>query len=177
VPFGSLTGFPGENNPTGSSHQGLTVADLFTFYEAPLRAYSLSLTGDYDWADDLVQETFIKAMNNLALLSSLNPYQRRTWLYKVIKNRFIDDQRALTRHQNLLAQLTEDTQDAYTVTAELAQSFLTRHVPEHYRQLLEKRYVLGMTSQEIAKELRIPEATARSRLNYAINWLRTHKTD
>jgi len=45
-------------------------------------------------------------------------------------------------------------------------------VPEKYRDLVRKRYVLGMTSQEIASELGIPAATVRSRLHLALKKLR-----
>jgi DNA-directed RNA polymerase specialized sigma24 family protein len=54
---------------------------------------------------------------------------------------------------------------------------LSDRIPEHYRSLLEKRYILGMSSPEIAKELHIPDATLRSRLRFAVNWLRTHQDE
>ncbi len=43
------------------------------------------------------------------------------------------------------------------------------------RQLIEKRYRLGMNSREIAAELGIPAATVRSRLHLAVKKLRAKK--
>jgi RNA polymerase sigma factor (sigma-70 family) len=45
-------------------------------------------------------------------------------------------------------------------------------VPERFRDVLERRYRLGMNSSEIGMELGIPGATVRSHLHQAIRWLR-----
>ena len=50
-------------------------------------------------------------------------------------------------------------------------------IPDRYRDLIEKRYVLGMNSTEIGHELGVPPATIRSRLRLAINWLREHQSE
>ena len=49
-------------------------------------------------------------------------------------------------------------------------------VPEQYREIVEKRYVLGMTSREIGQELGLPAATIRSRLHLAMKALRRKKS-
>ncbi len=183
MPAGRMDGMINETSSPDKGQQGqtfqqdLTVTELFATYEPALRTYTLGLVQDYDLADDLVQEAFIKAMGNLNLLTSLNPYQRRSWLYKVVKNQFLDDRRSRIRRQALLAQMAVDTQADFALTAIVAQVRLSEHIPEHYRSLLEKRYILGMSSLEIAQELHIPDATVRSRLRFAVNWLRTHQDE
>ena len=166
---------------SGSGHapspEGLTVTELFTTYEPALRAYTRGLAQDDDLADDLVQDAFIKAMSNLHVLAPLNPYQRKAWLFKVVKNAFIDDQRTQVRRQALLAQMAVDTEADYGLAAVVAQARLSERIPEHYRSLLEKRYLLGMTSQEIAREIGIPDGTVRSRLRFAVSWLRSHQDE
>ncbi len=166
----------GSSDPLPSS-EDLTVTALFTTYEPALRAYTRSLAQDDDLADDLVQDAFIKAMGNLHVLRLLNPYQRRAWLYKVVKNAFIDEQRRRTRRQALLAQMALDSEADYTLAAVVAQVRLSGRIPEHYRSLLEKRYLQGMTSLEIAQEMAIPDATVRSRLRFAVKWLRSHQDE
>jgi RNA polymerase sigma-70 factor (ECF subfamily) len=47
-------------------------------------------------------------------------------------------------------------------------------VPERYRDVLYRRYLLGQTSEEISSAYGIPAATVRSRLYLARKWLRTH---
>jgi RNA polymerase sigma-70 factor (ECF subfamily) len=155
----------------------LTIDKLYEEYDHRLHRYAMGLTRDLNQANDLVQETFIRAMTHLELLNQLNRYQRRAWLYRVLKNRFIDQQRALRREQALLGQLADliEVESQSLVDARLYGLFDL--VPERYRDLLRKRYVLGMTSQEIGERLGVPAATVRSRLRLAIKWLRTHQSE
>ena len=157
---------------------GLTVADLYQEFENRLRRYAISLTRDSSRADDLVQETFIRAMAHLELLQRLNRYQRQAWLYRVLKNLFLDQQRARQREQMLAEQLVQLalTDDVAGASMMLAYGLFDL-VPERYRELLRQRYVLGMTSEEIGRELGIPAATVRSRLHLAIQWLRAHQSE
>ena len=57
-------------------------------------------------------ETFIRAMANIQLLELLNRHQRRSWLYRTLKNLFIDDLRSLKRRQALFEQLAQDVEDS-----------------------------------------------------------------
>ena len=155
----------------------LTVTDLYEEYRPGLCRYATGLARDEARADDLVQETFIQAMANLGLLCRLNAYQRRAWLYQVLKNRFLDQLRAYRRRQALFEQLAEQAMiDDDSVAGVVLPYGLFELVPARYRDLLRKRYILGMTSEEIGHDLGIPAATVRSRLHLAIEWLRAHQT-
>ncbi|MSS70196.1 MAG: RNA polymerase sigma factor [Candidatus Latescibacteria bacterium] len=155
----------------------MTVADLYEAFEEKLHRFAASLTRDSHAADDLVQETFIRAMAHLELLGQLNDPQRSAYLYRVLKNLFIDQQLTRQREQALVERLTLETPSAsHPTTEEVMSPSLFELIPDRYRELLEKRYVLGMTGEEIARELGIPAATVRSRLHLAIKQLRAHKT-
>jgi RNA polymerase sigma-70 factor (ECF subfamily) len=155
----------------------MTLADLYDEFEGRLRRYAVSLVQDPDRADDLVQETFIRAMAHLLLLEQLNRHQRRAWLYRVLKNVFIDEQRARRREQDLVEQLSQEARLAIVSSPEMTSPELLRLVPERYREVLYQRYVLGMTSTEIGQELGVPAATVRSRLYLARKWLRAHQSE
>lgn len=164
--------------PTDLACDGdLTIAELYEEYDDQLRRYAMGLTRDSDRASDLVQETFIRALTHLELLKQLNRYQRRAWLYRVLKNRFIDQQRARQRERVLLEQLAELVEVESSSFVDVRLYGLFDRVPERYRDLLKKRYVLGMTSKEIGHGLGVPAATVRSRLRLAIKWLRTHQSE
>ncbi len=149
----------------------LTIAELFNRHETELRRYAARLSGDLDRANDLVSETFMRAMTHMKALEPLNLYQRRAWLYRVLKNRFIDEQRSAQREKKLMEQMAWAKRLASP--ADLARE-LINDIPERHRSVLYKHYTLGMTSEEIGQQLGVPAATIRSRLRLAIQWLRSH---
>jgi RNA polymerase sigma-70 factor, ECF subfamily len=104
----------------------------------------------------------------------LNPYQCRAWLYQVLKNRFIDLSRSYRRRQDLLQKLAVMVSTDERSTAYAGEVTLFERLPERYRDLLVKRYVLGYTSDEMAQEYHVPAATVRSRIRLALQWLRAN---
>lgn len=160
-----------------TSRDDLDIAKLFSDYEQRLWRYATGLTGDSDRADDLVQETFIRAMAHINTLNRLNRHQRQAWLYKVLKNLYLDQQRKRQRMQTMFNQLAQiASQDTFPVVDATFYGLFDR-IPARYRSLLEKRYILGMTSTEIGRDLGIPAATVRSRLRLAIQWLRENLSE
>lgn len=152
----------------------ITTAELFEEYETGLRRYAYRLAGDLDEANDLVSETFLRTYMHLALLGQLNPSQRKAWLYRVLKNRFIDEQRTRKREQALAAQLAwADNLASPAIYAPDAYA----QVPAKYRELLQMHYTYEMTSEEIGQKLGVPAATVRSRLRLALQWLRAHPSN
>ena len=149
----------------------ITISDLYEEYESGLNRFALNLTHDSDQASDLVSDTFFRAMAHLVLLGQLNSYQRKAWLYRVLKNRFIDEQRAHAREKVLIEQMAWTT--ALAAPAAFTREIFSQ-VPERYRDLLTMHYKQEMTSEEIGSKLEIPAATVRSRLHLAIQWLKNH---
>jgi len=154
----------------------MTIADLYEAFEGKLHRQAVRLTRDPYRADDLVQETFIRAMGHLQLLAQLNSYERNAWLYRTLRNLFLDEQNARRRQEALIERLArEGPSEDYPPEMGVA-SDLFELVPERYRELLEMRYVLGMNSREIGEEVGVPAATVRSRLHAAIGKLRAIKS-
>ena len=152
----------------------LTIQDLYELFEDKLHRYAVNLARDHDRADDLVQETLIRAMGNLVLLQQLKPYQRQAWMYRVLKNLFIDGERRRQRQEALYEHLAWEAElDTAPASTMLAREMIDL-VPERYRDVLHRRYLLGQTSEEISNAYGIPAPTVRSRLYLARKWLRTH---
>jgi RNA polymerase sigma-70 factor, ECF subfamily len=152
-----------------------SIVELIDEYEMKLQRYALGLTQDEDRAKDLVQETLMQAMTHLHQLQPLNSYQIQAWLYRVLKNRFIDHVRAAKRELTFYQRLADLTEPAATPEgppeAETAVGLALDRLPENFRSVLHRRYILGMTSEEIGLELGIPSATVRSRIHLGIKWL------
>ena len=58
----------------------MIVDEIYEEFEDWLRRFAMGLTHDGDRADDLVQDTMIRALANLHLLDLIGYYQRRSWL-------------------------------------------------------------------------------------------------
>jgi RNA polymerase sigma-70 factor, ECF subfamily len=153
----------------------MAASRIYQEFESRLRRYAIRLARDADSADDLVQETLIRATANLQLLETMNGHRREAWLYRVLKNLFIDERRSSQRRQDMIERLTREAEIAPYTIDQLSSEDLLEAVPEGDRELLEQRYVLGMTSREIGEEIGIPAATVRSRLRQAVRRLRAQK--
>ena len=170
--------YPDMSQPMNQSYNPeFSLDDLYEAFELKLRRYAGSLVHDPHRADDLVQETFIRALAPLPLLARLEKNQRLAWLRQVLKNRFIDTQRAYQREQEMVDQLIREARAAYQDQIPISSQELLDLVSDNERELLFQRYVLGMTSVEIGLRLGIPAATVRSRLYLAKKRLRPHRSD
>jgi RNA polymerase sigma-70 factor (ECF subfamily) len=81
---------------------------LFRTYHVPLVRYLTRRLGDRDWAEEVAQETFLRALRQDALTSE------RSWLFAVATNLVRDEARKTERYRRHLAILAEQERDAAT---------------------------------------------------------------
>jgi RNA polymerase sigma-70 factor (ECF subfamily) len=145
------------------------VEDLYDTYSKKLRNYALSLSRDSDMADELVQETFSRAIQHCELLKILPEYKRRSWLFTVLKNCFID----IYNRKKLEVALDEDIEiEEVDHNLVCDTGIFLSDMPEDLKTIVIQKYWLGLNSSEIAKELSIPPGTVRYKLHLAINKIR-----
>jgi len=150
----------------------LTLTDLYNVHEAALYRYASGLSQDPQYADDLVQDTMVRAMAHLGMLGRLNRPERLAWLKRVLKNRFIDQVRAQKREERMIAEFVREIQLIIKQVPADNSHELLEQLSRADQNLLNQRYVLAKNSTEIGQELGIPAATVRSRLYAAIKRLR-----
>ncbi|HEU5138462.1 MAG TPA: RNA polymerase sigma factor, partial [Bacillales bacterium] len=149
----------------------MLVEDLYEKHSEELARFARSMANHEKEAEDLLQETFLKALTHLHKLSGLPDSAQRAWLFKVLRNLHYDRYRKQRFEVPLKEQdEPEDELDAYT---ELEMKELMQALPSDLREVVYKRYWLGMTSKQIAQPLGIADATIRYRLRTAIHLLRT----
>ena len=158
----------GERSDDGSWN----LSEQFEASQAGLFRYALSLCKKVDRADDLVQETFLRALRHADTLRRLNEFQRDAWLKRVLRNRFFDEERSRRRAADRLGQLLRQAQREQASPLSWTFDDLVEELPPSLRDVIEKRFRLGMTSAEIGSALGIPAATARTRLRQGILRLR-----
>jgi len=83
------------------------IERLFTTYHATLVRYLTRRLGDRDWADEIAQETFVRALRQEHLVNE------RSWLFAVASNLVRDAARKDIRHRRHLALLAAEQQDAH----------------------------------------------------------------
>ena len=129
---------------------------------------------DRQLAEDVVQETLLRAWRDRKILESPTPAVR-AWLFTVARNVVIDQWRSRRVHpETPLAEPPDEGVDDQTdqlLLSWVVAEALTGLSPEHRAVLLEC-YYRGRPVAEAARRLGIPEGTVKSRTHYALRALK-----
>jgi RNA polymerase sigma-70 factor, ECF subfamily len=136
--------------------------------------YVVWLTGDRHLAEDIVQETLLRAWRSPRILAQ-EPESTRSWMFTVARNLVIDEVRsARRRHEIGVAETPErvrdDGTDALFESLLIEEALATLDL-EH-RSVIVHAYYGGCSIAEVARRLGIPEGTVKSRLHYGLRALR-----
>jgi RNA polymerase sigma-70 factor, ECF subfamily len=124
-------------------------------------------------AEDLVQETYLKALRSFASFQLGTNF--RAWMFRILKNTFLSSCSTLERRMTDAMvsredeyELTVGTETPETILMNRSNSQLVQSaiddLPVHYREALLLCDVEEMSYQEIAEILSIPIGTVMSRL-------------
>lgn len=154
--------------------QEARLVALYDAHAGPLWRYVVRLTGDRAGADDVVQETLLRAWRSPRILEQ-EPSTTRAWMFTVARHIVIDEVRsARSRHERTVDELPEratgDDTDAL-FDAMIIQEALASLTAEH-RAVIVKAYYRGLSVAQTAAELGIPDGTVKSRLHYGLRALR-----
>ena len=148
-------------------------------YLDALYGYAMTLTRDTTEAEDLVQETYMRAARAIDRLDS--NANLKGWLFVIMRNAWLNQ----LRHKNAgplfvdldSSESTGDAQDnphvVYLRKLEREQvREAIESLPDAYREIVLLRDIEGFTYQEIATVLNCPAGTVMSRLGRARGRLR-----
>jgi RNA polymerase sigma-70 factor (ECF subfamily) len=138
------------------------------------------LAQDRTEAEDLVQETYAKALKGFSSFQTGTNF--RAWMYRILRNTFLTSRTGLKAS----AMVALDSDDAPELPAgpDTPETILLEHsqhqllqtaieaLPVHFREVLLLCEVEEMSYQEIAETLSIPMGTVMSRLSRARKALR-----
>jgi RNA polymerase sigma-70 factor, ECF subfamily len=143
--------------------------------------YALYLTADREEANDLLQETFLKAYRFFDKFEEGT--NARAWLYRIMRNTFINEYRRVKRipdHVEYDEQISSyqllpgdprlsndlrERMDAEMFEDDIAVAIAS--LPEKFKSVVVLRDVEDLPYEEIAEALNIPVGTVRSRLHRA----------
>src|SRR5712692_5231625 len=139
------------------------------------------LTQNREEAEDLVQETYAKALKGF---SSFQPETNfRAWIYRILRNTFLTSRTGLKASMTVPLS-TDGEETAILAPANTPEAILIERsnqqlvqgaieqLPVHLREVLLLCEVEEMSYKEIAETLSIPMGTVMSRLSRARNALR-----
>lgn len=152
----------------------LLSMDVLLAHHGWVRALAKALVRDENGADDLVQMTWVRALQN--------PPDRhetvRAWLGTIMRNlardRYKADGRRAAREARAAPRGGLPAPDVLVARAEAHRRLIEHvtHLPEPYREVVLLRFFEGLPPREIAERLGIPAATVRTRLHRALATLR-----
>lgn len=177
-----------ESKPRYSHEEQYRVFDKeFMPHIDSMYNFAFRLTNDEDDANDLVQDTYLKAYR------FINSFQEGTnakaWLFRILKNSFINDYRKKSKepskvdYQEVEAVYNSNEDAEFESTSDLrieaVQDLIGDEVamalnglPVDFRTVIILCDIEGFTYEEMAKILDIPIGTVRSRLHRARNLLK-----
>ena len=151
------------------------LRELHDQHAQALWRYVVHLTGDRAMADDVVQETLLRAWRRPAVLDQ-SGRSARAWLFTVARNIVIDDTRSARSQHEYGTGIVPDRPTARDESDEVLDAWLVAdalaELSADHRAVIVHAYYGGRTVAEIARELDIPEGTVKSRLHYGLRALR-----
>jgi RNA polymerase sigma-70 factor (ECF subfamily) len=161
--------------PAPQTNDEAIVRSLYEQHGRALLAYATRLTGDRAAAEDVVQETLVRAWKHSATLTEERG-SVRGWLLTVARNIVTDRARARAARPQEVAESpatppVERDHSQHVVDSVVVLDALDRVSPEH-RDVLVELYYRGRSVNEAASALGIPPGTVKSRSYYALRALR-----
>jgi RNA polymerase sigma-70 factor, ECF subfamily len=166
--------------------KGQDTAAVFEELAMPLfdQLYNFArwLTRDPSEAEDLVQETYVKALRGFPSFQPGTNF--RAWIYRILHNTFLTSRTGLVATRTVGLDVDEasdmpsgqESPEAILIDQSLRETLQAalEEIPPHYREILLLCEVEEMSYKEIAEVLSIPIGTVMSRLSRARGALRNN---
>lgn len=147
-------------------------------YYRNIYRFAYQYTGNHHEADDMCQETFLRAFDNISKLKKAESF--KGWLYIIASNLLRQNGRSNSRRSNLFIStekehLSNETGPADTMSKKERNAVIRKKVsqmPEHMRMVTMLVIMEGLSQKEAAGILKRSEASVSRHLEMARNWLR-----
>ena len=162
-----------------TTRSGRTPGDfgeLVDMHQAEILRYLRRLTGDPTMAEDLFQDTFLRAFGGFARLRTGSNH--RAWLYRIATNLFLNHRRAGGRRAEvaLSPELISERPSPSTVhdgvAALAAVRLVIGRLPRRQRAAFIQRRLHGLSYREVGAALGCTAAAARANVYQAVRRLR-----
>jgi len=138
-------------------------------YQAPLLSYLVGRTGDMEQAEEVAQETFVRAFFALARLKALGSFF--SWLLGIANRVAKEQRRAECRYREAVNSLRPRSA-APSPSNDAALEQALAELPARYAEVVLLRYYGELSCMEVADRLGVPLGTVTKRLSRAYSMLR-----
>jgi len=155
---------------------------LFARYRLPITSYLYRLVGNRAEAESLAQETFLRVLQKAGRYEY--PKRFSTWFYTIARNLatdFLKKKRAVVRDdfqalsESVLGPALPVAEQQVASQEECDQlTQALNELPIPYREVVVLRALQQLSYREIAAIVGCPESTARSRMDYGLEYLRKY---
>jgi len=161
-------------------HDEDAFSALFARYRAAITSYLYRLVGNRTEAESLAQETFLRILEKADYYE--HPKRFSTWFYTIARNLatdFLKKKRAIVPDdfhgltESLQALKDPEPQERASWREDLQRLVTALYdLPLPYREVVVLRALQELSYREIAQIVGCPESTARSRMDYGLDFLR-----
>ena len=161
------------------------ISQLIERHSSRVRDYIQMMVKDGDVADDIFQETFIKAVRVIDEGRYTDNGRFLSWILRIAHNQVIDHFRAQKQNRQLneaeagydvlgTLRLAERTVEDEIVCEQIASDVrrMVELLPDEQREVVMMRYYSGLSFKEIAEQTGVSINTALGRMRYALINLR-----
>ncbi|MBQ5662932.1 MAG: sigma-70 family RNA polymerase sigma factor [Bacteroidaceae bacterium] len=152
--------------------------------QSELHRFAYKLTADRDEANDLLQETSLKALDNMDKYMPDTNF--KGWMYTIMRNIFINNYRKVVRdqtfvdrtdnlyHMNQSLEIDTDSTEGNYDMKEIRRA--VNSLPSEYR-IPFAMHISGFKYREIAEKLSLPLGTVKSRIFFTRQRLQSQLHD
>ena len=139
--------------------------EIYRAHYPELLRYGIKACGNEAQAEDLVQETFMRALQRAEEFEDFGPSQRRAWLFRTLKNLICDRYRRAAVEEAYIQEIREDALQTEPGYGKTEAELILRQLPQEEYTLFYLRYMEGYSAAELAQMFQLPPGTVRSRLS------------
>jgi len=143
------------------------IGELYEKHVDSIYRFALYKIENKEIAEDIVSEAFTKAFEKIDKFKEGSSF--KTWLYAIARNLINDYLRHKSKHTVLAFEpVSVEEQPVDPKSEKLLHVILKKVKPERYKQILELKFLMNYTHQDIALELGITRNNSKVILNRAL---------
>lgn len=153
-----------------SNHE---FSKLISQHHADLTRLCYSLCRNHADAEDLYQDTWLKAMKNYGKYDKNKSFDK--WLFAICVNTYKDNVKSSDRKRAMIFADNQEKENFFSQIPDNSGSHeeytqllkIIEELPEKYKIVIVLRYFRDYSEKDVANILKIPQGTVKSRLNKA----------